>query len=95
MTTAAGESTSITGLDVFTEGRMGAQPNIKYAEAYRRAWELAAPTGERPTAALRERLERERRARIGALAAEIGAGIHGPVSSADHNALYGPDGLPT
>ncbi|MGC8475346.1 MAG: type II toxin-antitoxin system VapB family antitoxin [Acetobacteraceae bacterium] len=77
---------------------MGAQPNIKNAKAYRLACELAALTGESltaaVTAALRERVERERRARIEALAAAIRAGIRGPVSSADHNGLYGPDGLP-
>jgi len=87
---------------------MGAQLNIKSEDAYRLASELAALTGESltaaVTAALRERLERERRerdiaraarlARIAALAAEIRASIPGPVSSADHNDLYGPDGLP-
>jgi antitoxin VapB len=87
---------------------MGAQLNIKSDDAYRLASELAALTGESltaaVTAALRERLERERRerdqelaarrARIAALAAEIRASIPGPVSSADHNDLYGPDGLP-
>jgi antitoxin VapB len=87
---------------------MGAQLNIKSEDAYRLASELAALTGESltaaVTAALHERLERERRerdieragrlARIAALAAEIRASIPGPVSSADHNDLYGPDGLP-
>ena len=87
---------------------MGAQLNIKSEDAYRLASELAALTGESltaaVTAAVRERLERERRARdedraarrarIEALAAELRAGIHGPASSADHNELYGPDGLP-
>ena len=84
------------------------QLNIKNPDAYRLAAELAALTGESLTAtvtvALRERLERERRerareqaarrARIAALAAGIRASIPGPVSSADHDELYGPDGLP-
>ena len=108
MTSAAAAPISTTKRDVSTEGAMVAQLNIKDEDAYRLASELAALTGESltaaVTAALRERLERERRerdieraarlARIAALAAEIRASIPGPVSSTDHNDLYGPDGLP-
>ena len=108
MTSATAAPISTIKRDVSTEGAMGAQLNIKSADAYRLASDLAALTGESltaaVTAALRERLERERRerdiahaarrARIVALAAEIRASIAGPVSSADHSDLYGPDGLP-
>ncbi|HUY47652.1 MAG TPA: type II toxin-antitoxin system VapB family antitoxin [Streptosporangiaceae bacterium] len=108
MTPMAGRPISTTEAGFSTEGMMGAQLNIKSDDAYRLASELASLTGESltaaVTAALRERLERERRergeeqaarrARIAALAAEIRASIPGPVSSADHNDLYGPDGLP-
>lgn len=82
---------------------MDAQLRIDSDEACRLAEDLAHLTGEDVTtavvAALRQRLERERDIqerlrRVRALAAEIRAAIDGPVSSADHNDLYGPDGLP-
>ena len=85
---------------------MGTQLNIKSEDAYALASELSALTGESLTTvvtqALRERLDRERRARevdarverIMTIAGDIRAHIKGPVSSADHNDLYGEDGLP-
>ena len=84
---------------------MGAQLNIKSEDAYRLASELAELTGKAltaaVTAALRERLERERRARdqavlkqrLTALAAEIRAHMREPVTS-DHGWLYDENGLP-
>ena len=84
---------------------MAAQLNIKSEDAYRLAAELSALTGESlttsVTAALRERLERERRARdrlarrerVTALAAELRAALRGPVRSA-HAWLYDEHGLP-
>ena len=51
----------------YQEGEMGTQLNIKSEDAYRLASELAELTGENltaaVTAALRERLDRERKAR--------------------------------
>ena len=108
MTTATPAPISTIGSDISTEAAMGMQLNIKNPEASRLANELAALTGESLTAAvttaLRERLERERRQRPAALAArrervqalvaELRAGLDRPVSSADHNDLYGADGLP-
>ena len=83
---------------------MGTQLNIKGDDAYRLASELAELTGENltmaVTAALRERLERERNSRdrqdrvdqVMAIAREIRA--HLPASaSSDHNWLYDEDGL--
>jgi antitoxin VapB len=83
---------------------MGTQLNIKSDDAYRLASELAELTGENltaaVTAALRERLERERKARdidakvdrMMARAREIRAHMQEPVSS-DHSWLYDDDGL--
>ena len=84
---------------------MGTQLNIKSDDAYRLASELAELTGENltmaVTAALRERLERERKSRdrqdrvdqVMAIAREIRAHLPDSVSS-DHNWLYDEDGLP-
>jgi antitoxin VapB len=86
---------------------MGHQLNIKSDEAYRLAAELAALKGESlteaVTASLRERLERERRvadkearaARIEALTRDIPSRLAPGTTSASHDELYGPDGLPT
>ncbi|MBV8455171.1 MAG: type II toxin-antitoxin system VapB family antitoxin [Acetobacteraceae bacterium] len=72
-------------------------------ETARLARELAELTGEDVVTAVRNALgarvkrEREIRAkfeRIMALADQICEGIKGPVSSANHNELYGKDGLP-
>jgi hypothetical protein len=72
-------------------------------EAARMAQELAQLTDQSVaaavTAALKEYLERERDIReryrqLQEIAADIRAGMKGPVSSADHNELYGDDGLP-
>jgi hypothetical protein len=72
-------------------------------ETARLARELAELTGEdvgtavRNALAARVKREREIRAkfeRIMELADQICEGIEGPVSSADHNELYGEDGLP-
>jgi antitoxin VapB len=88
-----------------TERAMGSQLNIKSDDAYRLASELAALTGESltaaVTAALRERLEREQRARdletrrrrLTELATEIRSHMREPVSS-DHSWLYDENGLP-
>lgn len=88
-----------------TERAMSTQLNIKSDDAYRLASELASLTGESLTAAvttaLRERLERQRRARDKAalrerlveLATEIRAHMREPVSS-DHSWLYDENGLP-
>jgi antitoxin VapB len=77
------------------------QLNIKSEDGYRLATELAALTGESlttaVTAALRERLEREQRARdraaklarLTALAAEIRASLRPHAAP-----LYGAEGLP-
>jgi antitoxin VapB len=86
---------------------MGVQLNIKSEEAYTLAAELAELTGESlttvVTAALRERLDRERRsrtreariARIRAAAAEIRAGMVDPEhATSDHSELYDEHGLP-
>jgi hypothetical protein len=71
--------------------------------AARMAQELAQLTDQSVaaavTAALKEYLERERDIReryrqLQEIAADIRAGMKGPVSSADHNELYGDDGLP-
>ncbi len=84
---------------------MGTQLNIKSDDAYRLASELAELTGENltiaVTEALRERLERQRKARdieakverMMAAAREIRAHMREPVSS-DHSFLYDDDGLP-
>ena len=77
------------------------QLNIKSEDGYRLATELSALTGESLTTAvteaLRERLEREQRARdraakltrLTALAAEIRASLRGTAGR-----LYGAEGLP-
>ena len=76
---------------------------IESDEASALATELAELTGESVdaavTAALRQRLEREREKaarlkRIRELATEIRAHIQGPVSSSDPDAFYDEDGLP-
>jgi antitoxin VapB len=72
-------------------------------EAARLAQELAELTGQSiaaaVTVALKDYLERERDIReryrqLQRIAADIRAGMKEPVSSADHNELYGEDGLP-
>jgi antitoxin VapB len=82
---------------------MGELLKIESDDAYALASQLAELTGESVSAAvttaIRDRLAREseRRARVDrvmALAAELRAHIDGPVSSQDHNLLYGDDGLP-
>jgi antitoxin VapB len=85
---------------------MGTQLNIKNAEAHRFAVELSDLTGESlteaVTAALRERLlrERARRERIAradrlmAIAADFRAHMPPPLPSSDHSDLYDEDGLP-
>ena len=90
MTTTTRAPISTIGSDISTEAAMGTQLNIKNPEACRPANELALPTGESLTAAVTTAL----RERVMALAAELCAGLDRPVSSADHNDLYGPDGLP-
>ena len=82
-----------------------AQLNIKSEEAYALAADLATLTGESlttaVTAALRERLERERRLReraaklqrLAAIAGEIRAHMRAPAGS-DHRWLYDEAGLP-
>ena len=84
---------------------MGTQLNVKSEDAYRLASELAELTGENltaaVTAALRERLDRERKSRdidakvdrMMAMAREIRAHMREPVSS-DHSWLYDENGLP-
>ena len=79
---------------------MNQQLNIKNIEARALASELAALTGESlteaVTTALRERLDRERRARdktekiarIRELARDIRAHLREPMTSADHAELY-------
>jgi len=81
---------------------MNQQLNIKNAEARTLASELATLTGESlteaVTIALRERLERERKARdrearieaMLAMGREIRAHMREPVSSADHADIYDP-----
>jgi antitoxin VapB len=81
---------------------MASQLNIKSEDGYRLATELSALTGESlttaVTAALRDRLEREHRARdrlhklnrLTALAAEIRASLRAPLRSA----LHDESGLP-
>ena len=83
---------------------MGTQLNIKSDDAYRLASELAELTGENltmaVTAALRERLERQHRARdrqdrvdqVLTIAREIRAHLPATVTS-DHSWLYDEDGL--
>jgi antitoxin VapB len=89
---------------------MANQLNIKSEDGYRLATELSLLTGESLTAAvteaLRERLEREQRARdrtaklarLTALAAEIRASLRPPPphkgSEADHDFLYDVSGRP-
>ncbi len=86
---------------------MNQQLNIKNIEARALASELAALTGESlteaVTTALRERLDRERKARdregkiqaMLAIGREIRAHMREPVSSADHADIYDPEtGLP-
>ena len=82
---------------------MGNQLNIKSEDGYRLATALSALTGESLTAAvteaLRERLDREQRARdrmarlarLSALASEIRASLRPGASEA---ALYDTDGRP-
>lgn len=84
---------------------MGTQLNIKSEDAYRLASELAELTGENLTTAvteaLRERLERERKARdvedrvarVMAIARDIRARLPASVTS-DHSWLYDEDGMP-
>ncbi len=84
---------------------MGQQLNIKSDDAYALASELSELTGESLTAAvtvaLKERLERERRARdkeakiqrIMAFAKEIKAHVD-PSLTSDHAWLYDEDGFP-
>jgi len=105
MTSASVTPTSTIERDVSTEGAMGAQLNIKSEDAYRLASELAALTGESltaaVTAALRERLERERRerdietrlARLREITADIRRHM-APGASSDHSWLYDENGLP-
>lgn len=105
MTSAAAAPISTTQAEVSTEGRMGAQLNIKSDDAYRLASELAGLTGESltaaVTAALRERLERERRerdietrlARLREITADIRRHME-PGASSDHSWLYDENGLP-
>jgi antitoxin VapB len=81
------------------------QLNIKSEDGYRLATELSLLTGESLTAAvteaLRERLDREQRARdravrlarLGTLAAEIRASLRLPEGAA-HDWLYDEGGLP-
>ncbi len=85
---------------------MGTQLNIKSEDAYRLASELSELTGESltaaVTAALRERLERERVARgrearlaeVRRITAEIRAGMREPLPSSDHGWMYDENGLP-
>ncbi len=80
--------------------------NIKNEEAHRLAKKLAALTGESMTAAvtqaIRERLERVRRAKSGSLADRLlligkrtAAHLKEPLRSADHaDLLYDERGLP-
>lgn len=80
--------------------------NIKNEEAHRLAAELAALTGESMasavTIAVRERIERVRSGKVGALADRLmaigkdcAAHMKEPYKSADHGELlYGEDGLP-
>ena len=79
---------------------MGHQLNIKSDDAYALAAALSALTGESltaaVTAALRERLEREHKARdrqhkidrIRAITADIRANMAHPLPSSDHGWLY-------
>ncbi len=85
---------------------MGVQLNIKNAEAYRLASELASLTGESltaaVTAALRERLERERRerdietrlAKLREITADIRRHMATPLPGSDHSWLYDERGVP-
>ncbi len=85
---------------------MGTQLNIKSADAYRLASELSELTGESltsaVTAALRERLERERRGRdraeraqkLLAIAAEFRALLPKPLPDMSTDWMYDEDGLP-
>ena len=84
---------------------MATQLNIKSEDGYRLAVELSALTGESltmaVTEALRERLEREQRARdraqklarLTALAAEVRANLRSTAAPAD-TSLYDHSGLP-
>jgi hypothetical protein len=86
---------------------MAHQLNIMSEEAYRLASEHAVLKGEsltaRVTVSLRERLERAwrlaetaaRAARIEALTRQVPARLAPRTTSACHNELSGPDGLPT
>ncbi len=106
MTSAAAAPISTTGREFSTEGAMGAQLNIKSDDAYRLASELAGLTGESltaaVTAALRERLARERRARdvdarlaaLRAITADIRRHMATPLPGSDHSWLYDENGLP-
>ena len=85
---------------------MGHQLNIKSEDARRLAAELAELTGESltaaVTAALRERLERERAARnrdarmarVRAITADIRHNLRHPLPTSDHSWLYDDRGLP-
>ncbi len=85
---------------------MGSQLNIKSDDAYALASRLSELTGESlttaVTTALRERLEREERARtraersarLLAIAADIRSHMAGPLPASDHRWLYDENGLP-
>jgi len=85
---------------------MANQLNIKSEDGYRLATELSVLTGESLTSAvteaLRERLEREHRARdraakltrLRALASEIRANLRPQTAGADHLFLYDESGHP-
>ncbi len=86
---------------------MGAQLNIKNADAYRLASRLSALTGESLTTAvteaLRERLDRQMQARdrearlqrLRAIATDIRAAMGEPLPTSDHSWLYDDEtGLP-
>jgi antitoxin VapB len=91
----------------YSSDAMARQLNIKSEEAYRLASELAALKGESltqaVTAALRERLARERQratrderlARILEHAAVVRANVAPGTSSESDKDLYNEDGLPT
>ena len=106
MTATAALPTSTIADRHSTERVMGTQLNIKSDDAYRLASELASLTGESltaaVTAALRERLEREQRARdletrlakLREITADIRRYLDQPGASSDHSWLYDENGLP-
>jgi antitoxin VapB len=85
---------------------MGAQLNIKSEDAYRLASKLAEITGDSLTTAvteaLREKLDREMKARdrderlrkLREITADIRHHLGEPLPSSDHSWLYEDDGLP-